>query len=74
MSISVTIQKTRRKLHRKVFEGIKESNMWIKYPRNISHELAITLFPVVIESENGKNENNLPQTYRGWIHSLMNTC
>ena len=30
------------------------------------------LFPV--ENTNDKNENNSPQSYKRWMHSLMNTC
>ena len=49
-------QKTRRKLHKKVFERIKESKwgtsckyLWIKHPW-YTNELARTLFPVGVES------------------------
>ena len=68
-------QKTRRKLHWKVFESIKESkrgtfskSTWIKHPWNTNKvifpsELARTLFPV-----ESTNKNKLPQSYRKWIH------
>ena len=75
MNASFASQKTRRKLHRKVFERINQNEEHLVNicELNIleSHRLPRTL---QFYLTNDKNENNSPQSYRRWMHLLMNTC
>ena len=71
MNASFASQNRRRKLHRKVFEKISQNEGMgtsCKYPGKLQPRT------LQLYLKNDKNENNSPQNYRRWMHSLMNTC